>query len=96
LSREEQEVYRRLLARLGEGEASSIAAALERKGTVVTDDRAARNVRREFEIALSGTIGILVAGVSDALLTHAAADEILDAMVEAGFHSPVRRISDIL
>jgi hypothetical protein len=69
---------------------------LERSGTVVTDDRAARKVCREPKVSLTGTMGILVASVRDSLLTQIAADEVLQAMMGKGFHSPVRRISDII
>jgi predicted nucleic acid-binding protein len=96
LSKDEHVVYRSLLTNLGEGEASTITAAPERGGTVVTDDRAARNVCQELEISLTATIGILVASVRDGILTQSAEDEILDLMMAAGFHSPARRISDTL
>ena len=96
LRKQEFASYRRLIQMLGDGEASVIAAASERGGTVVTDDRAARKVCRELSLPLTGTIVILLACVRDDTLPLDEADALLGLMVEAGFYSPVSRISDIL
>jgi len=58
--------------------------------TAEVSDEVARGV------AFTGTIGILVATVRDGIMSADAADEVLHAMVETGFYSPVSRISDLL
>lgn len=96
LSPDERDLYRQLLRTLGPGEASCIACAKTRGGIVVSDDRAARDCCAERVVPCTGTIGILKACTRDGTLPPEAADAALQAMIEAGYHSPVRRISDIL
>jgi predicted nucleic acid-binding protein len=92
----ERDTYRYLLGALSTGEASCVAQAERHNGTVVTDDRAARTRCAERGIRCTGTVGILKACVLDATLSAEAADAILQSMIDAGFHAPVRRISDLL
>ncbi|MDD5672774.1 MAG: DUF3368 domain-containing protein [Chitinivibrionales bacterium] len=88
--------YADLIANLGKGEASCIAAAWARGWTVVTDDRAARGHGAEMGLAVTGTIGILKAACREKQVTASVADHILQAMIDNGFYAPVRRISDLL
>ena len=96
LSTSERDRYRELLQFWGAGEASCIICAQSRGGTVVTDDRAARNACIERGVVLTGTIGILKACSLDNTLVPQEADEILQAMIDAGFYAPVSRISDLI
>jgi uncharacterized protein len=43
-----------------DGEAEAIALATERQVRLITDDRQARNVARQLNLSIIGTIGILV------------------------------------
>jgi predicted nucleic acid-binding protein len=88
--------YLKLLRQLGEGEASCIAAAMHRKGIVVTDDRCARNSCKDKNVPVTGTIGILKAAYLDATLELDIADTMLKQMVQNGFYSPVNKISDLI
>ena len=92
LDKAEQTTLRQLITHLGHGEAGTIAAAHHRQGVVVTDDRAARQTCNEMAIPLTGTIGILQASIRDHQLTLSDANGILHKMIEAGFHSPVKRL----
>lgn len=85
-----------LIPVLGSGEASCIALAKHRSGVVVTDDLLARRICSLHGVQVSGTIGILKAMWIDRDISADAADALLASMVTAGFHSPVRRISDLL
>ena len=67
-----------------------------RGGTVVTDDRAARGSCSERDVPFTGTIGILKACARDGTLEADEADAVLNLMMDAGYLSPVRRISDLL
>jgi predicted nucleic acid-binding protein len=89
-------IYLTLIRTLGPGEASGIAYAQWRGGTVVTDDRAARTACEERRVRVTGTIGILKACVQDGSLSPEEADAALQSMIDHGYHSPVRRISDLL
>ncbi len=92
----ERMAYRDLLRTMSPGEASCIVCAKARGGVVVTDDRTARTCCSELGIAFTGTIGILKACCLHGTLDPHAADTILFDMVAAGYHSPIRRVSDIL
>ena len=96
LGPQERHVYRDLLRNLSSGEASCIAIAHSRGGVVVTEDRAARNCCADRGIPSTGTIGILKACCVDGTLEPTRADEVLSAMIQAGFYSPVQRVSDLL
>ena len=93
LDRSERNTYRQLVAHLGVGEAGTIAAAHRRQGVVVTDDLAARRTCADMRIAVTGTIGILRASVSDGDLLLTDANDMLRGMIEAGFYSPIDRIT---
>ena len=67
-----------------------------RNGLLVTDDRSARAQARRLGVAVTGTIGILIRLVRDDHLTLDTADELLGAMITAGFRSPVLRLDDAL
>ncbi len=92
----ENELFVELLRTLGSGEASCVALARHRAGIVATDDRAARSSCAERRVAVTGTIGILKALCTDKNITSEEADVILARMIDAGFYSPVRRVSDLL
>lgn len=91
----ERVTYRELLHAMSPGEASCIACVQSRGGIVVTDDRLARDCCAERKIRCTGTIGILGACVADGTLTAEAADSLLQAMIAAGYHSPVTRVSGL-
>ncbi len=82
--------------KIGKGEASCIAYAMEQRAIVVTDDRAARKQCAIMKIAVTGTIGILKASVLDGHATLDQADELLQKMIKAGFYSPIRSVADIM
>lgn len=83
------------LRTLGSGESSCIACAFHRKGTVMTDDRAARKCCEERRIPFTGTVGLLLAFCRDGDIDASKADAILERMVERGFYSPVKSIASL-
>jgi len=88
--------YSHWIRRLGKGESACLAVAHARSWTVVTDDKAARQECASAGIAVTGTIGILVAACRDRQVRVEEADALLCGMIEAGFYSPVASISKIL
>ena len=92
----ERELFAELLRTFGAGEASCIALALQRGGVVVTDDRTARRRCAGRGILVTGTIGILKALAVDRIVAAEEADALLARMVEVGFYSPIRRVSDLI
>ena len=89
-------LFGELITMIGSGEAACIAMAKLRGGIVVTDDLLARRTSAAHGVHVSGTIGILKAMCIDHVIAPDAADALLADMVAKGFHSPVRRISDLL
>lgn len=92
----ESTLFGELVRTLGAGEASCIALARHRGGTVASDDRAARSLCTQHHVPVTGTVGILKALCVHGTLSSGEADATLSRMVERGFYSPVRRISDVL
>jgi len=66
------------------------------KATVVSNDKTARKQCAQMGLAFTGTVGILKASVLSGLLDPAEEDDVLSAMINAGFYSPVQAISDIV
>ncbi len=77
------------------GEATCLAVALNRAGTLVTDDRGARRQARERHVALTGSIGILKLLIDGRHLAMWQADEHLAAMIAEGYRSPVRKLDEL-
>lgn len=86
-----------LLESLDPGEAQALAVAEATDGTLVTDDGDARTVAKQREVALTGSIGLLVRGVENGLISAETADRYLKRWIdEAGFRSPARDIDVFL
>lgn len=66
------------------GEAEAIALALERKTTLVLDDRKARHVAKRLGIPIIGTIGVLIRAKRQGVLSSIRPQ--LEALKNAGFH----------
>lgn len=86
----------KLPRRLGPGERSCLAVAYHRGASVATDDYQARSAASRLAIPLTGTVGLLVRGVSDGVLSRDDASDLLRRMIEAGYRSPVERLEDVL
>lgn len=83
--------------RLDPGEAESLLAAIERDGTLATDDLAARRLADERTIPVVGSIGLLVLGVEQGRIDEATADGWLETWRdERGYYAPVESVGDVL
>jgi predicted nucleic acid-binding protein len=80
---------------LGDGEASCIAVALERKAGLFSDDLDARRYAQRQGIRVSGTLGVLSLLKEQGYLTMAEADACLQGMIAHGYRSPVRSLVDL-
>jgi hypothetical protein len=80
---------------LGDGEASCIAIALERKGSLFSDDLDARRYARRHGLRVSGTLGVLSMLVEIGHITTTEADERLQEMIAHGYRSPVESLADL-
>jgi predicted nucleic acid-binding protein len=85
-----------LPATLHAGVASCFVMARNRGWLFLTDDRSARREATRLGVAVSGTLGCLVAGIRRRHWTVAQADDALRRMTAAGYFSPVARIEELL
>jgi predicted nucleic acid-binding protein len=86
----------RLTAQLGAGERCCLAAAISRSGALASDDLPARRWAREHGIPVTGTVGILLACVRQGYLARDEANDLLTAMIAAGYRSPVENLDALL
>ena len=92
-----QQNYREVQTRLDPGEAEALVAAHTADGTLVTDDGPARALATEYNIALTGSIGLLVRGVVLEELTVETADEWLTTWIEErNYYAPVDSVAAAL
>jgi predicted nucleic acid-binding protein len=96
LTADEHEISNGLSNFLGLGERACIAAAKHRNGLFVTDDRKARQVALELGIKITGTLGILVVAVERQKIALEEANQLLAAMIENGYRSPVDELDSLL
>jgi len=82
--------------RLGAGERTCLAVALHRQGRLASDDQDARSMARRHGVPTTGTLGILVLGVRQGLLSKDEANALLKEMIAAGYRSPVTDLDSLL
>ncbi len=68
---------------LGEGEAEAISIAKERSALVVLDDREARAIAVSLGLSLTGTLGILIRGKREGLISEI--KPVIDELQSVGF-----------
>ncbi len=96
LQPEEITSYHQFLHKLNAGEAACLAMAMNRRCRVLTDDRDARELARNLQIPLSGTLGVLVRLIDIKHVPPDEANSLLYQMISAGYHSPVTSLEEIL
>ena len=83
--------------RLDTGEAASLRAAINRGGTLATDDLAARRLAAEHDVPVTGSVGLLVVGIQHGELDITTADEWLATWREVrGYYAPVDSVEAAL
>lgn len=95
LEAREELIFQGLSARVNSGEAACLAAASQRNGRILTDDRDARKLAAQLKVPVSGTLGILLRLIQTDVLTLAEANEILGQMIAKGYRSPVGKLEEI-
>jgi predicted nucleic acid-binding protein len=81
---------------LDPGEAECLAVALERGYRFLSDDFAARRMAEINGLLVSGTIGILLKGVTGGVIALPEADRLLAEMILHGYRAPVRSLRELL
>jgi predicted nucleic acid-binding protein len=93
---EEQIFYAKLRADLGAGEASCLAVAKYHALVLASDDMTARKIAGNYDVSVTGTIGILVRLVREQQLALMTANYILREMIHRRFRSPVTRLDEFV
>jgi len=92
LTAQEETLAQQLPARLGAGERTCIAVAIQRGGLLVSDDLDARRIARIHALLRSGMLGILITSTQQNLLPLDEANQLLTRMIAAGYHSPMSEL----
>lgn len=93
----ESSVGERVRRKLDRGEAAALLGAVERNGSLASDDLAARNLASEHGVAVTGSVGILALGIEHGDLSIETADRWLDTWQEQrGYYAPVDSIETVL
>jgi predicted nucleic acid-binding protein len=90
LTDDEQRLMGTLPEQLHRGEAACLCLARQRGWGFLSDDRAARRQAAKWNIRVSGTLGILVAAVTDDRLSLTDANALLQMMIaKANYRAPL-------
>ncbi|WP_162141804.1 twitching motility protein PilT [Halorubrum ezzemoulense] len=82
---------------LDPGETQALAVADASDGTIVTDDGDAREIASRREVAVTGSIGVLIRAIESGDLDAETADTHFKRWIdEAGFRSPAREFAAFL
>lgn len=92
----EYPVMEGLLDVLGRGEASCLAIAKQRQWVLATDDRKARQFATAMAVQVTGTIGLLVAAVERGIASLEEANDLLHALSDFGYFSPIAKLDDLI
>ncbi len=90
----ERGLFTQMRLRLGEGEASSLAIAVSRGYSFLTDDMKARRVAQTAGVTVSGSVGVLLELIRTRKLTLEEGNNILRTFIRHGYFSPVERLDE--
>jgi len=95
LTLDEEHHFERIRQVLGDGEAACLAVVSSRNGVFFSDDRDARRYARRLGVPISGTLGVLALLVSNQQVNLTEADKLLQAMIQAGYRSPINSLAEV-
>jgi predicted nucleic acid-binding protein len=74
-----------------------LRGAVERNGTIATDDLAARRLATELDVSVTGSVGLLVLGIKREHIDSETADEWIDIWrTERGYYAPVESVTELI
>ena len=86
-----------LRKRLDPGETEALRGAVDRGGTLATDDLAARRLATELDVPVTGSVGLLVLGIKREHIDSKTADEWIDVWRTArGYYAPVESVTELV
>jgi len=94
-----QQSYPSIQTTVDRGEAEAMAAVLEHEtdAVLVTDDRVARELAAEYDLAVTGSVGLLARGIVADALSVQTADAWLERwQTDGNYIAPVESVTEIL
>jgi predicted nucleic acid-binding protein len=86
-----------LRKRLDPVETEALRGAVDRGGTLATDDLAARHLATELDVPVTGSVGILVLGIKREHIDSKTADGWIDVWRTArGYYAPVESVTELV
>jgi predicted nucleic acid-binding protein len=97
MTEEELQRSTSLPAHLHQGERACLCIARQRGWAFLSDDRAAREQANDWNISLSGTLGVLLLAIQDGRLTIDTGNILLNEMInQANYRSPTTDLNTLL
>ena len=93
---EEKLLFMNIRKKLGAGEASCLAVAINMGYDLLTDDMAVRKIALREGIRLSGSVGVLLELIRLKEISIEMGNKILKDFIKYGYFSPVDRLDDLL
>jgi predicted nucleic acid-binding protein len=94
LTRGESAFALSLSHRLGAGERSCLAVAVNRDALLATDDRVARKYAQKAGLLVIGSVGVIIRNVQSNKLELTEAQSLLNALIQSGYRSPIKRLDE--
>jgi len=92
----EKTLFEILSKRLGAGESSCLAIAINRGYDLLSDDMAVRKIAMREGIRLSGSIGVLLELIRIDRISTEKGNTILRGFIKHGYFSPVDKLDELL
>lgn len=92
----ERNMFIFLHKRLGSGEASCLAIAINRRYNFLSDDMMARKVALREGLKVSGSIGILIELLHKNIITLSEGNDILKQIIRWGYFSPYDNLDNFI
>lgn len=92
----EKTLFLNLSKRLGMGEASCLAIAIQRGYDLLSDDMAVRKIALREGVRLSGSLGVLLELIRTKRITFEMGNKVLKGFIQYGYFSPVDRLDELL
>lgn len=95
LNEKENTMFLNFSKKLGKGEASCLAIAINRGYNFLSDDMAVRKIALREGVRLSGSVGVLLELIRMGKIGIQKGNEILNEFIKFGYYSPVNKLDGL-
>lgn len=92
----ERQLFENLSKKLGIGEASCLAVAIQKGYGFLSDDMAVRKIAQREGVRLSGSVGVLLELIRTGSISLERGNEVLRGFIRFGYFSPMDRLDGLL